>query len=241
VPTDPPARARRALLEVIVETVADARESAIGGADRLEVVEALELGGLTPALDLVREIAGAVSLPLRVMVRGNSGYATNPGERAALCADAARLADVSIDGLVVGFAVAGEPGIDDVARVIGDSGVVPVTFHRAFDQLGDPLGAIDRLCGVPRIDRILTSGGDGPPPVRCARLAAWQRRAAGRLTLIAGGAVDESMLAEIVRTGCVREVHVGRLARLGGQQRAPVDARAVARIRSILDAAPDAL
>ena len=73
-----PSAPHRIVLEVIVESVADAREAARGGADRLEVVRALELGGLTPPLTLVREIAEAVSLPLRVMVRGNAGYATTP-------------------------------------------------------------------------------------------------------------------------------------------------------------------
>ena len=72
-----PADMKRPLLEVIVQTLADAREAARGGADRLEVVRALEDGGLTPPLALVQEIAAEVSLPLRVMVRENAGYSTD--------------------------------------------------------------------------------------------------------------------------------------------------------------------
>ena len=41
----------RLLLEVIVQTLADAREAASGGADRLEVVRAIRDGGLTPLFD----------------------------------------------------------------------------------------------------------------------------------------------------------------------------------------------
>ena len=232
-PTQPSAP-HRIVLEVIVESVADAREAARGGADRLEVVRALELGGLTPPLILVREIAEAVSLPLRVMVRGNAGYATDAKERAVLRGDAASLAALGIDGVVVGFSDAGQPRLDDVLDVVGAIGDVRATFHRAFDQLRDPLGAIDVLKNASPVDRILTSGGDGLPQARCGRLADYQRRAGDRLTIIAGGGVDDGMLAEIGRSRCVREVHVGRAAREGRRQ-APVTATAVARIRRILE------
>ena len=72
------------LLEVIVQTVADARAAARGGADRLEVVRAIHDGGLTPDLAVVRQIAAEVSLPLRVMVRENSGFSTDASERPSL-------------------------------------------------------------------------------------------------------------------------------------------------------------
>ena len=63
----------RLLLEVIVQTVADAREAEKGGADRLEVVRAISMGGLSPSIDLVRLIKDDTSLPLRIMLRENSG------------------------------------------------------------------------------------------------------------------------------------------------------------------------
>ena len=109
---------KRLLLEVIVQTLTDAREAARGGADRLEVVRALEDGGLTPPLALVREIAAAVPLPLRVMVRENAGYTTNDGERPALRGAAAAFAGAQVDGIVIGFADAGELELDDVADVL---------------------------------------------------------------------------------------------------------------------------
>ena len=225
----------RALLEVIVENAADAREAARGGADRLEVVRALHDGGLTPPLSVVREIAREVSLPLRVMVRENAGYSTSVRERAALRRAAAAFADVSVDGLVMGFSRAGEPELDRVTDVLEAAPGVSVTFHRAFDQLDDPLAAIDRLMAVARIDRILTSGGNGPAAARCARLATYQARAGGRLTIIAGGGVDDEMLHEVVRTEGVRELHVGRAAREGHDPSGAVSAAQVARIREIIE------
>jgi len=110
---------------------------------------------------------------------------------------------------------------------------VPVTFHRAFDLLRDPLGAIDELAGLPQIDRILTNGGDGTPEMRCERLREYWARAWGRVEIIAGGGLTEETLTVIARTGCVREVHVGRAARDGVDPEAPVSAESVRRLREL--------
>jgi copper homeostasis protein len=112
---------------------------------------------------------------------------------------------------------------------------INVTFHRAFDQLRDPLAAIAALASVPGIDRILTSGGDGPSTIRCQRLREFQARAGARLTIIAGGGVDAAMLATLVQTRIVREVHVGRAARDGHDPEAAVAADEVSRLREIID------
>src|SRR5438270_7130575 len=102
----------RLLLEVIVQTVVDAREAAAGGADRLEVVRAIHDGGLTPSIALVRAIAAETSLPLRVMVRENAGYGTAAGELTALQRAAGELAALGVDGIVLGFAHDGRPSTD---------------------------------------------------------------------------------------------------------------------------------
>jgi copper homeostasis protein len=62
------------VLEVIACTVEDAIEGEQGGAKRLEIISRFDVGGLTPSLDLVREIKAEVSLPLRVMLRESEGF-----------------------------------------------------------------------------------------------------------------------------------------------------------------------
>ena len=62
------------ILEVIACSVADAIEAQRGGAGRLEIVRAMDAGGLTPPVSLVREIPAAVSIPIRVMLRENFGF-----------------------------------------------------------------------------------------------------------------------------------------------------------------------
>lgn len=224
------------LLEVIVSSVEDARAAAAGGAGRLEIVRDIGCGGLTPPIALVREIAAGTTLPLRVMVRENAGYEMGAGELDSLRRAAREFARLGVDGIVVGFAACGELRVDDAVKVLEAAPDVRATFHRAFDSLLDPLGAIDRLASVRQIDRILTSGGSGSAEQRAERIAAYSARAGGRLTIIAGSDVDDEVLAVLARMGCVREVHVGRAAREAGQRDAPVSEARVRRLVTIFAA-----
>ena len=225
----------RLVLEVIVQSVADARAAAEGGADRLEVVRAIDVGGLTPALDLVHEVAAAVRLPLRVMVRGNNDFTIREGELVSLQAAARSLAAANVDGIVMGFADRGELRMPDLDAVLAAAPRVSVTFHRAFDSLVDPLAALPMIAACAQVDRILTSGGNGTPEARAQVLRRYSQ-AAGRLTLTAGGGVDDTVAAMLARSGCIDEIHIGRAARADRVSGSPVSARCVATIRALLDA-----
>ena len=219
-----------------MQSVADAREAARGGADRLEIVREISVGGLTPPLSLVRAIAGETSLPLRVMLRENTGYATTPEESSRLQADAADIVEAGVDGLVVGFATnAGTPALDDLRRILSAVPGTRATFHRAFDALVDPLGAIDAIRNVPEIDRILTSGGAGTDAERCARLRTFAHRAEWSSCHHRRRRGQRGDGGPIARTRCVMEVHVGRAARDAVNPESPVRAESVRRLRELLD------
>ena len=232
---DPKAGSWKLTIEVIVQTVDDARAAADGGADRLEVVRAIDVGGLTPELAVVEAIAAATSLPLRVMLRGNGGFETSDAEIEVLRAAAWELTKLGVDGLVAGFAKAGELSLVEFASVIEAAPGVPITFHRAFDSLSNPLAAIETLSTFPRVDHILSSGGDGPLEERCAHLREYDARTGSRLTIIAGGGVDEEMFRRLVEQRTVREIHVGRAAREGLNAEGPVSAASVRRLRDLAD------
>ena len=223
------------LLEVIVQTVADAKAAEDGGADRLEVVRAMRDGGLTPTLSVVEAIKNATSLPLRVMVRENAGFETSDAEIDVMRAAAWSFTRLGVDGLVVGLAKSGELSLAEFAQVIEAAPGVPITFHRAFDSLTDPLQAIDGLSGNPRIDGILTSGGKGSAEERCVRLRGYVARAHSRLAIIAGGGVDLESFRLLVNDGAVKWIHVGRAARDGIHAEGPVSAASVRRLRDLAD------
>jgi copper homeostasis protein len=178
------------------------------------VVREIERDGLTPSLDLVRTLQAEIPLPLRVMVRESDGFGiSGPEELRRLQRTIAMLADLGVDGAVVGFARDGRLDLEAIRAVLAAAPHLPVTLHRAFDSVADPLRAIDEALTFPQIDRILTSGGDGDWPARCRRFKEYAARAGSRITFLPGGGVDDQALVGLAASKCVGEAHVGKAAR----------------------------
>lgn len=222
------------LLEVIVLSLDDARAAAAGGADRLEVVREIERDGLTPPVDLVRAIREETGLPLRVMVRESDGFSVaGPDELSALQRAMETFARLRVDGAVVGFSRDGEIDIETLLQVLGAAPDLPVTLHRAFDHVADPLAALDAVRPIVQIDRVLTDGGGRDWTARSRRLQEYVRRAAGRLTILAGGGLDDDGLRVLAQAGAIREVHVGKAAREPRHSTAPVSSDRVRHLKEI--------
>jgi len=166
------------------------------------------------------------------MLRENGGFTLLDAEIDTCRRAAAAFAALGVDGLVVGFETGGRPVMHDVACVIEDAPDLPVTFHRAFDRLDDPLGAIETIAALSQIDHILTSGGEGSAEARAARLCGYADKA-GRVRIIAGGGVDEALLSRLLDGGIVQEAHIGRSARRGGLPDATVTVERVRALRRL--------
>ncbi len=216
------------LLEVIACSVEDARAAERGGAGRLEIVRSLEAGGLTPPLSLVREIVAAVSIPVRVMLRENAGYAASgEPEIEDLCRAAGEFAALGVDGLVLGFLQNRTLNLLLMERILRHAPGVKATFHRAFEELSDPASAITALKTLPQFDRILTSGAG-------ADLAQLAHLAAPQLRILVGGGLDQQTIRLLLHTTAIREFHVGRAARRNAQIHEPVDPAQVRQLAQLL-------
>lgn len=205
---------QKPLLEVIVCSVNDAIAAEAGGADRLEIISHFEVGGLTPPLNLVQGIIAAVHIPVRVMLRESEDFnVTDENEKLRLCNLACELAKLPVDGFVCGFLK--DDAIDDelLRRILESAPNLQATFHRAFEQLSNPVSAIHELKKHPQVDRILTIGiGPGRKEqidclVRCAAAAQPE------ITILAGGGIELDFIRQLRARTVIREFHVGRIAR----------------------------
>ena len=223
------------VLEVIVISVEDAIEAEAGGADRLELVRALDLGGLTPAPELVQQVLKAVKIPVRAMLRQTPDMSSGgPKERAILKTSAEFLAGLPIDGLVLGFIRDGKPDIPAVLDILSAAPRSRATFHRAFDELADPVAAIQELKHAPQIDRILTIGGQGEWSRRKKRLIEWQCAADPSIKILTGAGLSPAVLSDLAQTSELEEVHIGRAARVPPLVTGSVNRDAVRSIKSTL-------
>jgi len=222
-------------LEVIVTNLDEAMEAERGGADRLELVRSLEVGGLTPHADLVEEVTRTVSIPVRVMLRENAGMAVeSQNELCALEAAASRLGQLPIDGFVLGFVRHGSVDIVATRTILSRAPDRRATFHRAFEHVRDPLRAIQDLKQIPQIDRILTTGGEGSWAERKERLTGWQSAASPEIRILVGAGLCADTLAGIGRDAHAMEVHVGRAARVPQTVEGVVNRDRVALLKSLL-------
>jgi copper homeostasis protein len=224
---------RKRLLEVIVTSLEEARQAEAGGADRLEIVRDLEVGGLTPPLALVREIVAAVKRPARVMVRESASFSVSgKPEMDRLLRAIEELAELPIDGVVLGFLARGRVDLHTTGRILRKAPSVRATFHRAFEETEAPLEDLAAIESLPQVDRILTSGGPGDWAEKAARLEALQQACQGRITILAGGGMTLEGVRYLAGHTSLREFHVGAAVRIPANLAGAVSAAQVARFRA---------
>ncbi len=223
------------LLEVIITSIEDAIEAELGGADRLELVRDLEAGGLTPDADIVKAVLARVQIPVRVMLRESPSMSVkDTAEVRSLQEHAEAFSKLPVDGLVTGFIKEDSVDIKTLIEVLSPAPDCPVTFHRAFDELSDPLAAIWQLQGFSQIDRILTIGGEGDWPRRRQRLLEWQHAAQPSIAILVGAGLSRNTLEELRDLPLLNEIHVGRAARVPQSVSGIVSRDAVRALKSAL-------
>ncbi|HMB92232.1 MAG TPA: copper homeostasis protein CutC [Rhodothermales bacterium] len=208
------------LESVVVEACVTSAKEAVAcftaGAGRVELCQALDVGGLTPQTDDVAATLSAVPGPVFVLVRPRADtFCLEPAEVGNLIEEVASLVALGVDGVVVG--VLDRTGRIDhaaLAELVSATKGQPVTFHRAFDHVKDPLGGVEILVQA-GVSRVLTSGGAA---------TAWQGRATLRelvqtcgdeLIVLGGGRIRGDHVGRLVKEAGLTEVHARAAAIVG--------------------------
>ncbi|WP_219835413.1 copper homeostasis protein CutC [Paenibacillus sp. R14(2021)] len=226
------------VLEVIATTAEEARIAEAAGADRIELIAAIEEGGLTPSLAVVEEAAGSTTIPIRVMVRPHSrSFEMSPYDIRVMCNDIGAIRKTGAAGIVLGSLTAdGIVDEDNLRRLLDVAGDLAVTFHRAFDDVRDQAEALEVLSRYPQIRTVLTSGGMYSALDAEAELGRLVRLAQNtHLTILAGSGLTIQSLESFVRNTGVREVHMGSGVRMSGFQNNALDPARIRQARELLD------
>jgi copper homeostasis protein len=196
------------LLEVAANSLASARAAQAGGAGRIELCTALELGGLTPSYGEIALVREQVALPLYVLIRPRAGdFLYGDDELETMRRDIAACASLGCDGVVIG--VLDAEGQLDMARcrVLVDAAQgMGVTFHRAFDLVPDPLRALEDVIAL-GAERLLTSGGARSAFAGAERIRALIAQAGDRLTVMPGAGITPGNIATVAKLTGAMELH----------------------------------
>jgi copper homeostasis protein len=195
-------------LEVCVETVADALAAEQGGADRLELCSALELGGLTPSLGMFREVSRAVKIPIVVMIRPRAGnFIYSPTELEVMAEDIREFQPLGPRGFVFGpLTPEGHIHLSAADSLRRTCESFETVFHRAFDSVSRWEESVEELIQM-KFTRLLTSGPADRAWDGVRWIASANRVAAGRLEVMPGGGVGADHAGQLLEyTGC-RQLH----------------------------------
>ncbi|WP_448005098.1 copper homeostasis protein CutC [Agromyces bauzanensis] len=206
-------------VEIVVQDAAGVRVALDGGAARVELCQALGLGGLTPsagAIESAVEAARAASVPrfVHVLIRPRGGgFVYEDDELATMLRDIRFARSLGADGVVVGALTdVGELDLEAIRAFVAAAEGIDVTVHRAVDAAADPLAAVAGLA-VTQVRRVLTSGGAVDCRAGRAVLEHMALELHGSVELMAGGGVGVGDIADLAMGG-VDAVHLSARSRV---------------------------
>lgn len=199
--------------EACVESFEEAKLAEILGANRIELCSDLANDGLTPSIELMRKACSELKIPVMIMSRpraGNFVYSDAEVEQMKTAIDGAKEAGAA--GIVFGL-LTPENTIDEKnTRILAEyAQPLPVTFHKAIDELDDPVEGVRILKTIPGIKRILTSGGKATALEGQETIRRMMQEAAGKITILVAGKVLDSNVSEISRLTGAKELHGRRI------------------------------
>lgn len=196
------------LLEVAANSVASALAAQEGGAARVELCAALELGGTTPSYAEIATARDRLVIPLYVLIRPRAGdFLYNDFECEVMLRDVEACVALGCNGVVLGM-LDGEGQVDRARcrALIGAAGRLGVTFHRAFDMVADQAQALEAVIGL-GCERVLSSGARASAIEGAAALRALVEQAAGRLVVMPGAGVRSGNIAALAQATGASEFH----------------------------------
>ena len=205
-----------AILEICAGSVESAIAARDGGAARIELCVALEIGGTTPSAGLIAEARKIEGIVLNVIIRPRGGdFLYDSHEASCMEQDISTCKQLGADGVVIG-ALTADGEIDTVLckRLIAAADGMSVTFHRAFDMCRDPKKALEELIGL-GCDRVLTSGQAATAEAGIPLLKELVEQAAGRIIIMPGCGVSSKNAAYILQATGAQEIHASARKSVG--------------------------
>lgn len=202
---------------IIIEVCANSLESALiaqkEGADRIELCQSLNEGGLTPSAGTLKAVREALSIEIHVLIRPRSGdFCYSEIELTEMKADIKYVKELGIDGVVFGILDL-DGNIDKAActELISIARPLTLTFHRAFDMCKEPIKALNDIIEL-GFDRLLTSGQENKAIEGIQLIKKLVDYADDRIVIMAGSGINAENIQQIITETGVQNCHVSASA-----------------------------
>jgi copper homeostasis protein len=197
------------ILEACVESFEEAKKAELLGADRIELCSDLSAGGLTPSFDLMQKTCSNLKIPVMVMIRPRANdfvYSEKEISQMKREIDFAKQAGAS--GVVFGLLTSdGKIDQKNTTKLADYASPLPVTFHKAIDQIADPVSGVETLNKINGITRILTSGGQLMAMEGKETIRQMIKTASDKITIVVAGKVTDKNVVKIQLLTGANEFH----------------------------------
>ena len=148
--------------EVCVDSLEDALKAEKNGANRIELCGRLDLDGLTPSRDLIRNAVSILKIPIRVMIRPkHPSFEYSEDEINIMIDDIEFCKSFGLDGVVFGCLDENSNfKMDQINRLSKIAKPLKVIIHKAIDYTNSVTDSLSLLSANSNINGVLTSGGE---------------------------------------------------------------------------------
>lgn len=185
-----------------------------GGADRIELCQALEVDGLTPSAEMMAEAIG-LGIPVQVLIRPREGdFVYDEAEIETMLKEIRLAKRLGANGVVIGT-LKSDGSIDEetIRCLVSEATGMSITFHRAFDVCSQPTEALEQIVSL-GCHRLLTSGQAPSAEQGIPLIKRLVEQSGGRLIIMPGAGVNQENARLILSETGAHEIH-GSLRRNG--------------------------
>ena len=181
--------------EACVESFEKALEAQSNGANRIELCENLAVGGTTPSYGTVKICLEKLNIPIFPMIRARGGnFIYSKDEIEIMKEDIKIFKELGVKGVVLGCLTSDNKiDLEFTKELVDLAYPMEVTFHKAIDEIQNPLDYIDNLINI-GIKRILTSGGKVTALEGKDLINEMIKKSNGRLKIVVAGKVTKENL-----------------------------------------------
>jgi copper homeostasis protein len=211
-------------LEICAQSLTSALAAQAGGAHRIELCSALEVGGLTPSYATIVETRKQLSIEICVLIRPRAGdFFYSDLEFDLIKKDILFCKQQGVEGVVVGILNQNRrfdlKKMDILAQLAYPMDIVS---HRAFDQTPDPFLALSQLQNL-GFQRILTSGQAQNAVSGKEILRGLVAAAEGKIEIMPGAGVNAHNIQELLKYTQATTIHTSAKAKIKSTIEAEID------------------
>lgn len=199
--------------EACVETFEEAILAEERGANRIELCSDLANDGLTPSLELMKKTISNLKIPVMTMVRPRAGnFVYSEEEIGEMKSEIDKAKKAGAAGIVFGLLTSDNKlDLKNTQLLAEYASPLPVTFHKAIDELENPVDGVIELLKIENIKRILTSGGKPTAWEGQETIRKMIQAAGDKIIILVAGKVLDSNVEEIRRITGAKELHGRRI------------------------------